>query len=63
MIAHITERGDFLNDTTVNIGNQKKNPDFDDVDNLIYNPLRTAAIKHTFHNCKYLPSVRRGREV
>ena len=26
---------------------EKKNPDFDDVDNLIYNPLRTAAIKYT----------------
>ena len=47
MIAHITKRGDFLNDTTGSIGNQKKNPDFDDVDNLIYNPLRTAAIKYT----------------
>ena len=63
MIDHITKRGDFLNDTAVNIGSQKKNPDFDDVDNLIYNPLRTAAIKHTILIAKYLPSVRRGREV
>ena len=43
---------------------EKKNPHFEDVDNLIYNPLRTAGIEYKlFFRAKYLPSVRRGREV